>query len=229
MKKLLITSISLLFLTACGQPTLVLDVEFSTDEEDLRTNLEAAAERVIERMAYAIEETTPDISTKDRGDGLRMIIGLENESTVDALAEGLTTPLNLAFAIEAQEGEAPDISNEQFGNFMFSDFKGEHITWVNVENVTARELAENALPETGIAIVMIISEEGQKIWKLIQEEHEGKKMGLFVRGGLVSITQIQNVETPGIFTISNIPSPELGMVFADDINVGRYATFKVLP
>mgnify|MGYP001357277105 CR=1 FL=1 len=67
MKKLFLIS-SFLLLSACGEPTLVLDVEYSTDEPELLNILETATENVIERMAFAIENQVPDIEVKNKGD-----------------------------------------------------------------------------------------------------------------------------------------------------------------
>ena len=220
MKKLFLIS-SFLLLSACGEPTLVLDVEYFTDEPELLDILETATENVIERMAFAIENQVPDIEVKNKGDKLRFTVGLMHKATADQLAESLARPLDVVFALQAEEGDTPDITNENYGDFVKTDLAGEHIQWVSAEGLESEDSGE-------ANVAISLKEDGSKIWSDIVESNAGRKTGLFVRGGLVSLTTVKEGGTGSTIYISGIPSFTLARIFSEDIVVGTYAKFKVV-
>ncbi len=217
MKKLLLLP-SLLLLSACGEPTLVLEVEYSTDEPELLAVLETATENVIERMAFAIENQIPDIDVAEKGDKFRFTVGLMEKATANQLAESLSRPLDVVFALQAEEGEVPDIKNENYGDFVKTGLVSEHIQWVSAEG---HENDESA----GANVAISLNESGGKIWSDIVMNNADRKTGLFVRGGLVSLTTVKAGGTGSTIYISGIPSFTLARIFSEDIVVGTYAKF----
>ncbi|MBU0458432.1 hypothetical protein KJ652_04665 [Patescibacteria group bacterium] len=218
MRKLLLLTTLCLTLTGCGGNTVTFDVEFKTDDAAKRTILETKSEKVIERVTYNLEQSIPDISTKANGSGLRMVVKLQEEESINILAESLERPLDLFFALEADEDQEADIENEQFGRFVRTELTGEGIEWV-----TSGE-GEDGKGQ----IVMELNEDGKAIWKNLIDENLGKKIGIFVRGGLVSLYYVDENEMKDSIVIDKIPSVELANVFADDVNVSIYVSFKAV-
>ena len=200
---------------------MVLDVEYSTDEPELLAVLETATENVIERMAFAIENQIPDIDVSEKGDKFRFTVGLMEKATANQLAESLSRPLDVVFALQAEEDETPDISNENYGDFVKTGLVSEHIQWVSAEGHESKD-AE------GANVAISLNENGGKIWSDIVLNNAGRKTGLFVRGGLVSLTTVKEGGTGSTIYISGIPSFTLARIFSEDIVVGTYAKFKVI-
>ncbi|MBU0766813.1 hypothetical protein KKF55_03450 [Patescibacteria group bacterium] len=215
MKKILLSSAALLLLTGCARSSLTLDLTFSTDDLTKKSILATTSENVIERMAFALEEEIPTISTTDEGDGKRIIVTLKNKDTIETLADNLSRPILFHVMRESGEDEEADIENEQFGRFSETGITEKNIKWVDSEAV-----------EVGIGIIQInFTDEGAVMWEKVLEENEGKKVGIFARGGLVAMHTVKEGGFKDKIIIAGIPSPELAKIFADDVNVGTYVTF----
>jgi len=222
MKRLLLASTAFILLIGCqGQAsTATLDLTFKTDDEIQRSLLLTASERVIERMAFGLEESVPDINVEHNGDTERITVIMSQEESAAILQENLARPIGFQVMIEAEEDETPDISNEQYGSFMYTDITEEHIDWVQADTV-----------EGGQGILNItFDESGQEMLTQLFADNIGKRIGLFVRGGLVSTYIIEGSDDDRKnIIITGIPSPELANIFADDVNVGTYVTFTPIP
>jgi len=214
MKHFLTLSLAFLLLSACGGNTLTVDLEFKTEDSSMISLLTTASEKVIERRAFGIENEIPDISVQDKGDKTSILVSLQNPESKDILAQQLLEPLNFFLMREAEEGEVPDRENELYGAYIKTGLSGEHLA-----GVSAKEIDDNA------SVTVTFTEEGKILWRTIYEENTGKKIGLFVRGGLVSSLTVPDEEFQDTITIAGVPSIELAIVFADDVNVATFVTF----
>ena len=77
----------------------------------------------------------------------------------------------------------------------------------------------------GEIVAFSLNERGGKIWSDIVMNNADRKTGLFVRGGLVSLTTVKAGGTGSTIYISGIPSFTLARIFSEDIVVGTYAKF----
>jgi len=214
--------VAFLLLTGCqGQTfTTAFDLTFKTDDEIQRSILLTSSERVIERMVMALEGSVPDMDIEHRDDTERITVTVENEESVALLAANLTRPIEFRVMLEAEEEEEPDLSNEQYGAFMYTGLTEEQIDWVKADEIVDKQ---------GM-LTITFDEEGKQLLNQLFTEKEGKRIGLFVRGGLVSMYVIQEEDDDREnIIITGIPSPDLAHVFADDVNVGSYVTFTHIP
>jgi len=217
MKRILLTSAAILLLTGCTRPTLTLDLTFRTDDPDQISTLTTVSKRVVERMAFVVEEDLPLISVTDKGAKKRMTVTLMEKDSADLLVERLITPILFRIMREAGEEEEADIENDQYGRFNETGITEEHLHWIDAE----------ALSEGPGGVIQInFTEEGAALWQQVLEENKGKKVGLFTRGGLVAFYTVQEGGFKDKIIITGIPSAELAKVFADDVNVGAYITFS---
>ncbi len=72
-----------------------------------------------------------------------------------------------------------------------------------------------------------LSPQGAAILKSLGQTNEGDVIALLVRGALISKTVAKKDLEELI--IRNIPTPAMGEIFADDVNVGVHVTFTPVP
>jgi len=216
MKQRFLPLATFLLLMGCTAAThsLTVDLAFRTEDTSRRAQVITALEHVMERRVYAIEGTIASTSTRGEGATAQMTVTFENEETTAVLAGQLTEPLNFQLMAEAAEEEA-DVTTEQFGSFALTGITEEMLEWVTAHEVEG----------TG-TITITFTEEGVPLLRDLFAANAGKRLGLFVHGGLVSTYVIQEGEVDkSNIVISGIPSVELARIFADDVNVGTYVTF----
>ncbi len=201
--------------------TLVLDITFQTEDSSSRSSLITASERVIERRAYSIEDAVPELSVEEKDEKVRISVILQKEETVSTLGELLTSPISFFIMRAVEEGEEPDVSNEQYGDFKYTGLTERDLLWVTAEET----------PDGKATVTLTFTDRGKTLLQKVFEENAGKRIGLFVRGGLVSTYDIQEEEAEDRenIVISGVPSFELARTFADDVNVGTHITFTPVP
>ncbi|MBU2214074.1 hypothetical protein KJ996_05585 [Patescibacteria group bacterium] len=210
-KRILLTSTALLLITGCSRSNLTLDLTFRTEDLAQISVLTTVSERVTERMAFVIEEDIPLISIDDA----RMTVTLMKKDSADILFERLSSPISFRIMREAVEEEEADIENDQYGRFMETGITEQQLYWIDAEE-----------REGGTGVIQInFTDEGASMWQQLLEENQGKKVGVFTRGGLVALHTVQEGGFKDKIIITGIPSAELAKVFADDVNVGAYVTF----
>ncbi|MFH1670197.1 MAG: hypothetical protein ABIA92_01275 [Patescibacteria group bacterium] len=210
-KRILISSTALLLITGCSRSNLTLDLTFRTEDPAQISVLTTVSERVTERMAFVIEEDIPLISMDDA----RMTVTLTKKDSADILFERLSSPISFRIMREAGEEEEADIENDQYGRFMETGITEQQLYWIDAEE-----------REGGTGVIQInFTDEGASMWQQLLEENQGKKVGVFTRGGLVALHTVQEGGFKDKIIITGIPSAELAKVFADDVNVGAYVTF----
>jgi len=220
MRKRILALSGLLFLTACiGSQTLAMTAHFRTEDSGRKAQVIAALERVLERRVYAIEGTIPDTIIRGEGESARVTVPVDEKESKEILAAQLTAPLGFRLMIETAEGEEPDLTSEEFGSFSDTGITETVIDWVYAGE-----------QESKGTISITFTPEGVTLLKPLFEKNAGKRLGLFVHGGLVSTYVIREGEDDkDNIVITGIPSSDLAQIFADDVNVGTYVTFTSIP
>ena len=76
-----------------------------------------------------------------------------------------------------------------------------------------------------VSVELNFTSGGRTVLQSVFSQNQGKNIGIFVRGLLVSKLSVQGKTTDGRVVIEGIPSAVVAEVFADDVNVGLGIVF----
>ena len=217
MKKTLSLFALCLLLTACGSKTVRYRLAFDTADMLRRSELTAAAARVIEGRVVARGKQLLSHETKTDGENVTIIAEVSDAEAATALQDGLLTPFTMTIMKQVEKGMG-DIVSEKFGEFKETGITTKHFDWVSAGTAGAEA-------EVNGAVIIQFTPEGQELLKKIFKENRGSVIGIFVRGQLMSKKLIDSKDTQGSIAIDGIPNPALAGAFADDVNVGLHVTF----
>ena len=195
------------------------ELTFNTGSQKDQTDLTSASLRVIEGWLGAFKSSLQGSSIEKKGDKPVLVLKLATPDDAAALTERLTAPFTMQIMREAGEKETADITIEKIGGFKATGITEKDVQWVDSQT--------NPQTGKGAASIIFTAEGGQKLKKLFAENN-GKSIGIFVRGRLVSRKLVDGTDTQESILIDNIPSPEVAKVFADDVNVGLHVTFTLV-
>ncbi len=222
MKHLSLTLLSVLLLASCsgsttgGASTVGYSLTFTNADAAMQSKLVEAAERVINRRVTGLEgEVTK--STAERVSPTEVIVytTVSDPTLIPAVTELLTAPFTFRVMRQAEAGEKPDATVEQEGSFKEVGITEKELQWITASG--------NPATEGGVAEISF-NAAGQETLKKLLTGIQGKKVGLFVRGRLMSVfTNAGKIE--GNITITGIPSKTVAEIFADDVNVGAHVKF----
>lgn len=215
-RRLAFLLLSVFALASCGKAVSVqYTMTFDSQETGRKLDLASASGRMIERRLMGLKQDP------DRGDvsvqGDLLTVKVKDAKTAEILTEQITQPIDLHVMVEADDASA-DIRNEQYGAFKDTSLGGQHIDWVSAK----------ASSQKGKAVVVInFNPQGKELLNTIFEQNRGKKMGIFVRGILMSQKLIDDKDTQSSIMVDGVPNLELALTFADDVNVGVHVDFAV--
>lgn len=204
----------LLLLAGCGSKSLSYKITINTTDATKRTELVKAVRRVVERRLKAIGEE-PVIDVRNENSQIMLSIKVEDKAVGETLADQLKEPFSMRMMAQVPDGKG-DITVEGQGSFKETGLTEKHLLWV--------ASGPDTNPEKG-RVLLEFSEEGRKLMGQIFKQNSGKYIGLFVRNHLVSKLLVESTEVKDTILITDIPSPILAEIFADDLNVGLYVTF----
>lgn len=209
----LIPFLALVLLTACQSgPTVTFTTTTDTEDPKRIEDLERATERMIGRRLDSLGQ---EVETGDvKASGNTLTVHAENAELAEALAGQITLPFALRIMVESVDG-SPDIQTENFGGFDETGVGEDQIDWVNAQ----------ATSGGGASAVIVFTEEGGAKLKALFEQNQGKKMGLFLRGVLMSQKVLNASDIQTSISVDGIPNLELASTFADDVNTGVHVTF----
>jgi hypothetical protein len=221
MKHLSLTLASLLVLTSCaastgGASTVGYSLSFVNTDAAHQQKLIEASQRVIERRV-----TTEGAEVKDSKaervspTEVRIFTTVSDPTVIPKLSTQLSAPFTFRLMRQANEGEKPDATVEQEGNFKETGITEKELEWITA--------SANPNTEGGMAEIAL-TPAGQENLKKVLTSAKGKKIGLFVRGRLMSIFPSAG-DIQGNIVISGIPSKTVAEIFADDVNVGAHVKF----
>lgn len=219
MQKTLLLLLIPLLLTACSGKERQYIVEFDTDNVERMADLTAAARRVIERRLLRHGGELVNFGVKREGKDTFLTVETDKKEVAEALNTELTTPFELAMMVEV-EGEPieGDISVEGHGTFRSVNVTQEDLDWV------LGAASDGPIVGQGKVTVGFTEDGGAKM-RIVFESHNGKHLGMFVRQQLAAKILLENEHISRTITIEGLPSSDLALVFADDVNVGTHMTF----
>lgn len=215
-KRLLLAAIAIPLLASCNRGTTV-SYQLQIDSTDIakREELMVASQRVVERR-LSRTGIEPDVSLQ-KGDAPTLTVTVPDRAVAIDLENELTTPFSLELMRQSGTGDTVDFESDVHGKFTSTGITDTDIDWVQ----------SNTHPLTGKGRVKIIfTAGGQDKVTSIFKENQGNEMALLVRGVLVSKLATLPTEIVDSIIIEDIPTPEIGLTFADDVNVGRFVTFS---
>jgi hypothetical protein len=216
MKRLLPAVALTLMLVACGGVTARWNVEFVRATEEQKKELAGAIERMIEGRTLAVEKKLTSKKFTPSGNGGTLSVTVEDEDAANALKNQLELPFTFELMTQTPVGQKGDVETEKYGSFSKSGLDAAKVEWVDAR-----------VPPTGgtTTVAVIFTEEGRTLFKKILSENEGKLIGIFVRGRLMSLQQVQAKDQSDSVVIDNVPSAQIAASFADDVNVSLHAKF----
>lgn len=219
MRAFVISGLSLAILVACGGPvTRDYRLTFDTQDPGEVEMFTKATVRVIQRRLERLDAQLFAQHTVQDADGATLELTISSSDGANALAEEMAAPFDLDIMAEAPAGASGDIVVEGFGAFVATGVTGEDI-----------QIVTTVGKETGGAIVQIrFTDTGLTEMQELFRNNVGKRLGLFVRGKLVSALTIADATLPNPLLIDGVPDLELANIFADDVNVGLHVTVTPL-
>ncbi|MEI8230204.1 MAG: hypothetical protein WCG83_03620 [Candidatus Peregrinibacteria bacterium] len=217
MRRILLPFAFLLLLAGCGTPAPVrLRLTLHTADPAQRTELIGAAQRVITSRLVRITEEKPAIAMTTEGSGALLSVTIADPKIADEITQEMLRPFSLMLMLKST-GSGGDIQVQNVGWFTKTDITEKEVTWVQSGQTTGRQ-SEVAIRFTA---------DGQKRMEALFKGNQGRSIGLFVRGKLMSILPSTGKAPGENLMITGIPSPEIAAIFADDVNVGTLVTFSL--
>lgn len=219
MKRLSFFVSGMLLLAACGGPaqaSYTLSIRAETPED--RQTLALQSMHVIERRLDAMGEILADKEVKNESGAYSINIAAKHRKALEALTEQLTEPFSLTIMVQAPAEEAT-LTVEGQGGFKETGITQDDLVW-----------AQSRDDGSGRGEVrLVFTDAGQGELRELFKTAAGKKIGIFVRGQLVSLTSATEGDVSSDITIRGIPDMKIAQVFADDVNVGINVTFTPRP
>ncbi len=204
-----------LFLTACSQANAGLTLTLDQTGHERKAELIAAAERVVTRRLERLGQKMKGMSVTDTASGALLRFSVADPAHRTALEQELVAPFFFRVMVEAPLEQA-DTEN----GYRETGITEEHLAWA---------AASPSQVEGRGNVLLLLNEEGQELLRGVIERNQGKKLGIFVRGVLVTYKTIAAQDEKASIPIDNIPSFALASVFADDVNVSAHVMFSPSP
>ncbi len=221
MKRISFSLATILLLTACStQQTVKYRLDFDvTDKDDQQMLLTTSQEVIERRLAHLGKQMVS--KTVEIVDGKPvLLITLPDGDTAKQLTEELTAPFDLTVMGETLPGEKADTTIENRGSYTKSGITEDDFEWVE-----ARKDPNSNKGEVGLKL----TEAGQVKIRDLFKRMKGKSIGIFVRGKLVSLLNVQTDDVPKDLIIHDVPSADIAQIFADDMDTGLHVTFTPVP
>ncbi len=222
MKRLIPLSFAVLLLSACGEtPTISFRADvISVEGQVQRQTVLTQSLNVVQRRLESMGEEPLKSNIQPNGSGALITIGAEHQEALDALITDLQEPFDLRVMSQVSADEEADITVERHGGFVNTGITHDDLIWVEAGKENDSDLG---------AVRLVFSEEGRTKMSELFKQMKGKNIGIFVRGQLISLLQVETDVLQDDIVIRQIPSLELAEVFAEDVNVGIHVTFTPVP
>lgn len=221
MKRLLLgLSASMLLFGCSSQTTVTYNLSFNVSDPQDRQELTVASQRVIERRLEHLNEPILSDSIDTSKQPTSVTVTMPDKGAAQELTRELAEPFKVRIMAQTASGETADITVQGQGGFKETGITENDIQWVD-----SRTDPSTNKGEVGIQLTPA----GQRKMQTLFSQEVGKNIGIFVRDQLVSKLLVSSPDAPSTLIISNIPSPDIAEVFADDMNVGLHVTFTPVP
>lgn len=209
--------------TGASTDTFGYRLEIADMEDEVKqSTLALASQQIVSRRAAAMGIEIDNIELEVQPKGIALLLtGLSKEEAAP-LTAALTAPFTFEVMEEATEETADITINDQVtGEEQW--FKKALVNDSNVQWISPTHQADGKG-----RVAVELNEEGTANMKKVFQRNVGKSVGLFVRERLIAKLLVDSTNFEDDIVISDIPTPDLAFVFADDVNVGLYVTFVPL-
>ncbi len=216
MKRLLTALLLSVALVACGGSSARWKVTFLRANDAQKAELGGAIERMIEGRTLAVQKKLVSKKFTPSGDGGTLSVTVGDADAIASLKEQLEMPFSFELMTQTPVGKKGDTDTEKFGSFTKSGLDADKVDWIDAR-----------VPPSGGAttVAVIFTPEGRTLFKKILSENQGKLIGIFVRGRLMSLKKVEEKDQSDSIVIDNVPSAQIASSFADDVNVSLHAKF----
>jgi hypothetical protein len=205
----------LMLLAACSSErrvTSLLKINAPTDARAME--LLQATERVMNRKVAAAKIKNGYVTALPTG--LRtgtLSITVEDSAAAENVRSMLVQPFTFDIRVEHPGAAAS-------GNVATSSWIPTTLTGSALESVRAIGNRRTG----AVSIELNFTLRGRAMLQSVFSENQGKSIGIFVRGLLVSTLSVRGEKTDSRVIIEGIPSAPVAEIFADDVNVGLGVT-----
>ncbi len=213
MKRLAVCFGVLLVLAGCSVVRVTYRLTIRSEDTEMRSALIAATKRVVTRRLRAMGEDASVIDVNTKNGEIFLSVDIADPIVGETLSAALTDPFTLR--IMKQVDPPGDITVEGHGSFGETGITGGNLLWV----------VAGTDPNKKGYVELKFNQEGRNLIGKVFAENYGKFIGVFVRKHMMSKLLVEATEVKDAIIISDIPSPILAEIFADDTNVGLYVTF----
>lgn len=222
MKRLLLLSTAFVALAACsGTPTMRYALKMNVTDTQDTAQLTQQTRDVMQRRLESMGEENVKTATEKMGSGSAIVsVSTKNHETLNSLTDAMMQPFDFAILSQAQDGEKADVTVEKYGSFVKTGITGADLSWVEADQEPGKDLGR---------VHLVFTIDGRNKIAALFKKMKGKNIGIFVRGQLVSLLQVETDELKEDIVIQDIPSVDLAHAFADDVNVGIHVTITPLP
>ncbi|MDD3897186.1 MAG: hypothetical protein PHU04_05135 [Candidatus Peribacteraceae bacterium] len=208
-------------LVACSGKNVSYNLTIEAKDETELQRILAVTTRMVERRIEAIEyregtqDTMEDITINRRGERIQLTLRFTTPVIAPILTEDLIEPFTMEFMEECPVEEADFVVAETQG-YKKIPLSAEDVSWLLTEEETG----------TAGAVTMQFTTEGAQKKAELFEPRMGKNIGIFIRGLPVYRLRVEPNDVEEPFILIKVPDPELGTVFADDVNTGLHVSFS---
>jgi len=222
MKRFLALSVAIATLTACsGTPTARYQLTMNVTKSEDVVQLTQESINVMQRRLEGMDETMIDNDVEETGSGSVIVsITAEHAEALATLTDSLQLPFDFAILAQVKGNQKADVTVEKFGGFAKTGITGNDLSWVEADKEPGQDLGR---------VHLIFTDEGRTKMADLFKKMKGKNIGIFVRGQLVSLLEVETDVLKDDIVIQQIPSFELAQAFAEDVNVGIHVTITPLP
>ncbi len=215
-RPLLLLGVLLAACTQVGAATQTLRLTIADTDSSHRGELLAASARIVDRRLQSMGDRLVSHDVTQQGTGALLTVSSETPEALTAVVEDLQKPFDLQMMLKIDSSKGADIVTEKQGAFKKTGFTQMDIAWTTVEDQANGKARVN----------LLFTEAGRVKMEKLYTDNAGKVIGLFVRGQLVSLLQVEKGALKEKIVIGDVPNHALASTFSDDVNVGRYITFS---
>jgi preprotein translocase subunit SecD len=209
-----------LLLTGCGGGSAApgsYALGYDTKDATRVTQLADASARVVTRRILGMNQKVGPTEVKAAPDKAHLSVPALPQETMDALTAQLKAPFTMSVMVETQDSSDPNVLLNNYGAFTPTALTEKYFDWVVAGD-------SQVMPGKGSVVIRFTKDGVQKLHDIFKQ-NQGKTIGIFVRGNLMSKKQIDPSDNQDTILVDGVPSTELAKVFADDVNVGLHVTF----
>lgn len=218
-RTLFATASLMLLLAACaGAGSVAFRLTYDTQDAARKTELSQAVERVMERRLLGLKQSVKSEDIHMNADRTSVTVKTAGKQVADALRAQVAEPFSMRIMLQAESGAIADVSNPKYGAFNETDLTEKDFDWIKA--------GQSGITKGKGAVLITFTDAGKQKLRKIFSTQQGKIIGIFVRGLMMSRKMISDKDTQDSILVDGVPTLELAGVFADDVNTGLHVKFE---